>query len=231
MKKTKIEWCDATVNTVFGCTYTCPYCYARKLNNRFKWINEWSKPEFFKDRLEKLNTKKSYNIFMNSMSDIADWKSEWVKQVFSAINHNSQNNYLFLTKRPLISGQNIDLDYLVKRNIWFGTTYTGENGKALNELLEYREDCNLFLSIEPLLEYPAMLCNQVPKNIDRIKWIIIGAETGNRKEKVVPKEEWVNKIVGIAKQYNIPVFMKNSLISIVGEYNMLRQFPSGLNKL
>ena len=34
MNKTKIEWCDSTLNSVVGCTYGCPYCYARK--NEYK---------------------------------------------------------------------------------------------------------------------------------------------------------------------------------------------------
>lgn len=39
MKKTMIEWCDSTVNPVFGCASDCEYCYAKKLNDRFKWID------------------------------------------------------------------------------------------------------------------------------------------------------------------------------------------------
>lgn len=35
MKKTKIEWCDATWNPVTGCFHDCPYCYAGKIAKRF----------------------------------------------------------------------------------------------------------------------------------------------------------------------------------------------------
>lgn len=38
------------------------------------------------------------------------------------------------------------------------------------------------------------------------------------------------KIVDIAQEHKIPVFMKDSLIPIVGEENMLREFPKGLMK-
>lgn len=231
MKKTKIEWCDSTVNPVFGCTYGCEYCYARNLNKRFQWIDDWKLPQFFPEKLKVLNTKKPYNIFMNSMSDIADWKKEWIEQVFKTIHENTQHNYLFLTKRPLIAGRFIHTEWLTNENVWFGATYTGENGKPLTELLEYGCDSNLYLSIEPLLEYPTMLSGaRECRDFDRLKWIIIGAETGNRKDKVIPKKEWIDEIVKVAKENDIPVFMKDSLIPIVGRNDMLREFPLKLSK-
>jgi len=46
MKKTKIGWCDSTLNPVVGCTFGCSYCYAKKLNDRFKFIEDWNRPQF-----------------------------------------------------------------------------------------------------------------------------------------------------------------------------------------
>lgn len=63
-----------------------------------------------------------------------------------------------------------------------------------------------------------------------IDWVIIGAETGNRKGKVIPQKQWIESIIEECKKFNIPVFMKNSLIPIVGEENMLREFPEGLRR-
>lgn len=63
-----------------------------------------------------------------------------------------------------------------------------------------------------------------------VEWIIIGAETGNRKNKVVPELEWIKKIVLLADTEGIPVFMKDSLIPIVGEKNMRREFPKQLQQ-
>ena len=33
--KTKIPWCDATINFVSGCLHNCEYCYARGIARRF----------------------------------------------------------------------------------------------------------------------------------------------------------------------------------------------------
>lgn len=35
MIKTKIDWCDASWNPVTGCFHDCPYCYAKRIANRF----------------------------------------------------------------------------------------------------------------------------------------------------------------------------------------------------
>ena len=35
MQKTKIEWCDSTWNPVTGCLNGCPFCYAKKIAERF----------------------------------------------------------------------------------------------------------------------------------------------------------------------------------------------------
>lgn len=83
---------------------------------------------------------------------------------------------------------------------------------------------NTFASIEPLLE-------DIDENISALKylnWIIIGAETGHRKEKVIPKFEWIKRIVVEADYNGIPVFMKDSLVPIIGEKNMRRDYPKEL---
>ena len=55
-------------------------------------------------------------------------------------------------------------------------------------------------------------------------WFIIGAETGNRKEKVVPKREWIENIVDYARSVVKPVFMKDSLKPIWGD-DLITEFP------
>lgn len=56
------------------------------------------------------------------------------------------------------------------------------------------------------------------------EWVIIGAETGNRKEKVAPDYEWVRKIVSDCKTFGVPVFMKDSMKGI-WPGNLLTEFP------
>ena len=44
------------------------------------------------------------------------------------------------------------------------------------------------------------------------------------------KKEWVDHIVEWSLKHNVPVFMKDSLLPIMGEGNMLRQTPWGDNE-
>ena len=225
MKKTKIEWCDVTINPVVGCTYGCEYCYARKMNDRFKWIPDFSYPQFFSERLDQLNSQEPKNIFMNSMSDVADWGVDTTEMVKIMMALNPQHNYLFLTKRPLLTPMYYVETQALK--IWKGVTVTdtGNIGRAYDLVDITNGGKNLFLSIEPLHSdlnlYDYTAC---------IDWIIIGAETGNRKGKIIPKVEWVERIVSDSRKFNVPVFMKDSLIPIVGEENMLREFPKEFNR-
>lgn len=54
--------------------------------------------------------------------------------------------------------------------------------------------------------------------------MIIGAETGHRKNRVVPKREWIEDIVNECQKFGIPVFMKYSLADIWGE-PLVQEFP------
>lgn len=242
MKNTKIEWCDATVNPVIGCTFGCPFCYARKLNTRFGWVEDFSKPEFRPEQLKHLYSKKPKRIFMNSMSDIADWKEEWVREVEKAILDNPQHQYLFLTKRP----KNLAVKCLIdnrNHNVWYGVSITKKEEISRTDYLPLGYNC--FISIEPLLA-PLYLKDEryvFVHNYLSIKWVIIGAETGNRKGKVIPEKKWVDDIVKDIQSHNDYIdstgdermqkdkkciFMKESLLPIMGEKNMLREFPKEL---
>ena len=43
------------------------------------------------------------------------------------------------------------------------------------------------------------------------EWIIVGAETGNRKDRVAPKPEWLRDIYVFSRSNSIPLFFKESL--------------------
>lgn len=81
------------------------------------------------------------------------------------------------------------------------------------------------MSIEPILEdfgkFEATAKTAPP-------WIIVGAQTGRSKNKVIPEFEWIKNLVLTADTFGIPIFMKDSLIPIVGEKNMRRDFPKQL---
>lgn len=221
MNKTKIDWCTHTVNPVVGCTYNCPYCYARKLNKRFKWIKEWSKPQFFPERLSKLSAKKPRIVFMNSMSDIADWQEDWFFETLKAIEENPQHIYLFLTKRLQAYK---DITYT--SNVWLGNTITRQ--KEFIKEIGRPYKASRFYSIEPILEPIKLPLNNIPKQ--NVKWVIVGAETGNRQNKVMPQKEWIIDIVARCRDLEIPIFMKESLKELMGK-DFIQEYPSAFEKV
>lgn len=253
MNKTKIEWCDSTWNPVTGCLHGCEYCYARKIANRFggcfkggifdrdkftqnfgsyEVITEMHKkskkgnivaapypfgfePTLHKYRLdEPQKLTKPRTIFVCSMADLfGEWvPDEWIEAVFEACEKAPQHRYLFLTKNPFRYEQLHQKGILRKSdNMWYG--YSATRSKYDNW---FDSQYNCFASIEPILENISIVYTD---------WVIIGAETGNRKNKVVPEKAWIDGICHAADEAKIPVFMKDSLIPIVGEENMRREFP------
>lgn len=85
MKKTKIEWCDSTINCVYGCPNGCEWCYGNVMNKRFHFCKDWEVPEFKPEHLKDFNCKKPHSIFIDSMSDIGTWKDEWLDAVMDAM--------------------------------------------------------------------------------------------------------------------------------------------------
>lgn len=167
--------------------------------------------------------KMGKNIFVGAMADMfGAWiPDSWLDEVFEVCTQHSIHNYLFLTKYPQRYEQ-----YCVPagENMWYGTTITREND--IGRIIYLPAERRKFVSIEPLMEDIEPQNNYLMFRC--IDWVIIGAETGKRKDKTVPQLEWVKKIVLEAERNGIPVFMKDSLLPIVGEENMRRDFPSQL---
>lgn len=173
--------------------------------------------------LDKL--KMGNNIFVGAMADLfGEWvPDEWLDEIFKVCEKNPIHNYLFLTKNPeKYTGYGVPIQ---QENLWYGTTITCDaDADKFNYLPAF---CNTFVSIEPLMGDIAAEHNVMFRQVN---WIIIGAETGRQKNKVVPEFEWIKKIVVEADYNGVPVFMKDSLVEIIGEKNMRRQFPEQLQK-
>lgn len=58
-----------------------------------------------------------------------------------------------------------------------------------------------------------------------IEWIVVGTETGRRKGKSESKQEWVWNLTNQAHSRGIPVFMKEDLLPVMGEAQMIQELP------
>ncbi len=206
MTRTRIEWCDWTWNPVWGCRGGCPYCYARAMARRFGLQvagRDDFEPTWIEHNFARPFPRRPSRIFVNSMSDISDWEPEWLARVLERIDTAPAHIFLFLTKRPAA--------YYVfhgRPNLWLGATVTSENSLGMaQDALQFVRSRVRFLSIEPLQELIA------PRffDADGVDWIIVGAETGNRRERVRPLTAWIGDIYDFARRHKIPLFFKDSL--------------------
>ena len=176
-------------------------------------------PTFHKYRLdEPQNWKKSRTIFVCSMSDLfGEWvPQEWIDQVFKACEEAPWHTYLFLTKNPKRL-QKMYAEHTLPEhdNWWWGSTVTDQNCRRFQGGLEHT-----FISIEPIMgPLDAGL-----GSFGSAEWIIVGAETANRKDKVVPQKAWIDNITEAAKLTKAAVFMKESLRDLMGD-DFKQEFP------
>ena len=255
MEKTKIDWADSTWNPVTGCYHKCEYCYAQQIAARFgefmridgtdikvingpdgqmcvevayKTVNPYPEkftPTLHKHKLSEYRKKKGRNIFVCSMADLfGSWvPDEWIKAVFDECLAAPQHNYMFLTKNPARYIELAKKGILPhSANFWYGSSVTAPH----DQYSWFDEKYHWFLSVEPLLEDLGEMDPQAQKP----EWIIIGAETGRRKGKVIPQLEWVENLYRQCRTYNIPVFMKSSL-SDIWPVALVQEFPEELQRI
>ena len=214
--KTKIEWCDYTWNPVWGCRNGCPFCYAKRIAQRFgkKYgMTDFTKPIWIESNFNKL-PKKPSRIFVDSMSDIAYWKLEWIRRAITKMTDCPQHTFLILTKNPIVYK-----NYEWPSNCWLGVSITRFEDRWRVYLLHntvHKNDFK-FVSIEPLLD------NIVSDYNYLVDWVIVGVETG-RKNAFNPRKETIQEIVDSCKRYKIPLFMKER-ITRVWDKPLVQQHP------
>lgn len=239
MNRTKIETCDFTTSPVSGCKHGCWYCYAKRGYERFHRSFE---PTFHPDRLYEIGHikgpveadnrwrkpwivkafPKTWLVFMCSVADLfAEWtQPEWCDAVLDKIREPSADDVIFqlLTKSP----EGIPDDSTFPENVWLGVTVTQQSEIPLLETLvaeDIPSNGKFFLSCEPLLGLIS-----IPKELgELLDWIVVGKLTGSRR---VPLEaHWVTSLVAQAQALNIPIFVKDSVVSELGDLYRIREFP------
>ena len=215
---TTIGWADFALNPYPGCwgpggtsekPKWCPYCYARRIAERFRGTAAWPNgfdPTPRLGRLEELgHIKKPSIIFMGDAGDIfGAWvPPEDIRHIITATQIAPSHTYLFLTKNPARYAGFTPWP----PNCWLGVAVTG------NRMFQEAFDamCHLnarirFLSIEPLLS-PLLIQGDM---LAVFNWLVIGCETGRRPDKVTPRREWIEEIEGAADRFGIPIWEKDS---------------------
>lgn len=239
--KNKIGWCNTTWNPCWGCLNNCEYCYARKIA-KFRWKqmyeiefnHYWKKhptwawtgdhlsglkdfgPTFLEAQFDKKFPQKAQKIFVGSMSEIYYWEDEWLEKVLEKVKLYPQHIFQFLTKYPFVYSK-----YKFPQNCWLGITITDTENYDYLEYQKFKisNPNNLkFTSFEPLL-------NEISLDLENIDWVILGAETGSRKDRVFAKRRWIELILINCYKKDIPVYIKDSIIKWQPQLKRFNEFP------
>ncbi len=159
-----IKDCIQNLNLVIGCTIGCSYCYARNNVRRFHITDDFAKPEYFPNKLCRMDRARPQNILLTGMSDFAEWNPSWREEIFAKMAENPQHQYLFLTKRPENISFSSELD-----NAWFGVTVTSckEKGRIAT-LREQIRSRHYHVTFEPIFDEIGLV------NLTGIEWIAGG---------------------------------------------------------
>jgi protein gp37 len=210
-----IEWTDATLNPVRGCTKIspgCAHCYAETFAERFRGVPGNAYEQGFDLRLvpekltEPLRWPHPKMIFVNSMSDLFQEgvPDSYIAAFARVMQLADWHTYQVLTKRSermrdLLATQLRDVAN--EPHIWWGVSV--ENRKhGLPRIDHLRESPARmrFLSIEPLLEDLGEL------NLEGIAWVIVGGESGVGARPM--DESWVLSIRDQCREARVPFFFK-----------------------
>ncbi len=256
MQYTRIEWAEYTYNLITGCEYDCDYCFARRLakaqsgdirrhkamkdvftetngcydlqspirdeNGRVVEYPFGSAPTLHRYKADDYRpVRESRRVLVNAISDGfgESIPNDWIKYVFDTCAASPQHYYMFLTRNPKKYGE---VELPKGKHYWYGVTITCNKDIEKIDLLP--ADRRKFINIEPIMENLFL----APEDLKGIGWITMGAQTGRVKNKVVPKREWIESILALADQMDVPVFMRDNLSPIVGEEEMSREYPEEL---
>ena len=246
--KESIGWAAKTWNPVTGCwgpggtqekPKRCFYCYAhrmaKRLRGRFGYPeNDPFRPTLHPGRLEEpVKWKVPKRVFVCSMGDLFgdDISTEFIDSILEVIAACPQHIFIVLTKRP----ENIETklyevtednpcrelgggDYLP--NLWLGVTVEEQivADSRISALLEIPAGSR-FVSVEPMFGAVNM-----ERWLPRIDWVIVGAMTGPGAQQYRPKIEWIENIVGQARRFNVPIFMKDNLKNY-WDIDLIQEWP------
>ncbi|AEE97620.1 DUF5131 family protein [Mahella australiensis] len=187
------------------------------------------KPTFYRYRLnEPKQVKHPAKIFVCSMADLfGDWvPAEWINEVIEVAKECPQHTFMFLTKNP---GRYFEFEF--PENCWLGAstgdkpddkTSTNPDGTFIVSNVHSVADIMRFLP-RSFISFEPLRCDAAADlSLDCISWVIIGAQTGPGA--ILPKKEWIQDIIDVAREDGVPVFMKNNLKE-VWDKELIQKWP------
>ena len=238
-EKRNIEWSQLSWNWMSGCDGVdgehCEGCYAKCIATmRLKGRYGYPKEDPFKvvlhpDKMDLPTRRKKATVFFNvSMGDWMFAESEWRREALGIMRACPQHIFVTLTKQyddlwkiaadsPLAPDNLLNV---IPKNVIVGISVTKKNQTHGVECLKEVPAFTRLVCFEPLLEDVSDLVD-----LTGIQWIIIGKRTKQiGTPEFMPEKEWVDKLIAMARELNIPVFLKPSMTDPVG-WEQIQETP------
>lgn len=240
MNRTAIEYGDLHWSVVTGCSFGCPWCWARKVAVRYPMTHDvfsaqdhymggrdieavpFSTPVCHHDRLdEPLRRKKPARILVSFMGDLFGMENEinpqFVKDVFHVMEQCPQHTFFLLTKRAHIMRYKA-LDNLPSgdmAHVWYGVSITNQaDADERVPLLLQTPAAHRWVSIEPMLG-PVKLRyawhSFGDPRLEGIDWVVVGGMGKPLHRRYPCKREWVESIREQCREAGVPLWEKFSL--------------------
>ena len=111
-------------------------------------------------------------------------------------------------------------------NAWLGVTVTRKAELwRIDALRKNVRAKHYHVTFEPLFDDPGTV------DLSGINWIVVGTMTGAQSRKIHTEPEWAWSLTDQAHTLGIPVFMKEDLVPIIGDENMIQEMPEEFNKV
>ncbi|KKN63856.1 hypothetical protein LCGC14_0497340 [marine sediment metagenome] len=204
----------------------CEGCYAKCIATmRLKGRYGYPKEDPFKvvlhpDKMDLPTRRKKATVFFNvSMGDWMFAESEWRREALGIMRDCPQHIFVTLTKQydelwkiaadtPVNERGGVE----IPRNVIVGISVTKREQVRGIDMLRIMPTFTRMVCFEPLLED---LSEYV--DLTGIQWIIIGKRTKQvGTPAFMPEKEWVDKLVAMARELDIPVFLKPSMTGPAG---------------
>lgn len=217
MNETRIDWpgLNHTWNPITGCLNNCSYCYAARIQRRFKASFE---PQFHEKRIKDAGmATEARSIFVGSMTDLfGDFiPKDWTRKVLEACSDSRKHTYWFLTKSPENYFHFLGKLVMIP-NIKLGATITGDptmRGREEQRMATMAElaqrfrgskGVEIFLSLEPMMG----AIKEIPEGINMV---IAGAMTGPGA--IECKPEWIDAAKNATTAAGASFYLKRSTVA------------------
>jgi protein gp37 len=222
-ENSKISWTDHTTNFWMGCmkvNEACKFCYAETFANRYwgknLWgpgsdrhvtKNAWVDPLKWNKQAKEMGVK--YRVFASSLSDFFEDNekiNDVRKKAWDIIRKTENLTWLILTKRPENIKKFLPDDWGDGwDNVMLGCSVGQDSHVKLAEALIEVPAKGRFISAEPLIGYPDLY---YVLRTGKIHWVIVGGESGQKKDARAFNIQWARRIKKDCEEYNVKFFMK-----------------------